>query len=48
LHPDTARRVEVPINLLVPGDMIVLSAGDMIPADCRLLMAKDLFVARRR
>ncbi|QOU02583.1 MULTISPECIES: magnesium-translocating P-type ATPase [Pseudomonas fluorescens group] len=46
LHPDTARRVEVPINLLVPGDMIVLSAGDMIPADCRLLMAKDLFVAQ--
>ena len=37
-------RVEVPIKLLVPGDVIVLSAGDMIPADCRLLSAQDLFV----
>ena len=46
LHPKPARRVEVPIKLLVPGDVIVLSAGDMIPADCRLLTAKDLFVAQ--
>jgi Mg2+-importing ATPase len=41
-----ARRVEVPIKLLVPGDVIILSAGDMIPADCRVLTAKDLFVAQ--
>ncbi|MCL2345761.1 MAG: magnesium-translocating P-type ATPase [Desulfobulbus sp.] len=41
-----ARRVEAPIKLLVPGDVIVLSAGDMIPADCRALSAKDLFVAQ--
>ncbi len=41
-----ARRVELPIRLLVPGDLIVLSAGDMIPADCRVLGAKDLFVAQ--
>ena len=40
------RRVEIPIALLVPGDVIVLSAGDMIPADCRVLGAKDLFVAQ--
>ncbi len=46
LHPKPARRVEIPIKLLVPGDVIVLSAGDMIPADCRLLTAKDLFVAQ--
>ncbi|MVW71726.1 magnesium-translocating P-type ATPase [Bordetella sp. 15P40C-2] len=39
-------REEVPLKLLVPGDVIVLSAGDMIPADCRLLNAKDLFVAQ--
>ena len=39
-----ARRVEVPIKLLVPGDVIVLSAGDMIPADCRVLRAQDLFM----
>ncbi len=42
----TAQRVELPIRLLVPGDVIVLSAGDMIPADCRVLGAKDLFVAQ--
>ena len=41
-----ATRIEVQIRLLVPGDVIVLSAGDMIPADCRVLNAKDLFVAQ--
>lgn len=38
--------VEIPIKLLVPGDIVLLSAGDMIPADCRVLSAKDLFVAQ--
>ncbi|HET8731536.1 MAG TPA: magnesium-translocating P-type ATPase [Moraxellaceae bacterium] len=42
----SARPVELPIRLLVPGDVIALSAGDMIPADCRVLTAKDLFVAQ--
>ncbi|MGB6007093.1 magnesium-translocating P-type ATPase [Castellaniella sp.] len=37
---------ELPIRDLVPGDHVVLSAGDMIPADCRLLAAKDLFVSQ--
>ncbi|MCX7960979.1 MAG: magnesium-translocating P-type ATPase [Burkholderiales bacterium] len=41
-----ARKVEIPIRDLVPGDVIVLSAGDMIPADCRVLSAKDLFVSQ--
>jgi P-type Mg2+ transporter len=36
--------VEVPITTLVPGDIVRLSAGDMIPADVRLLTAKDFFV----
>jgi len=37
---------EVPMRTLVTGDLIVLSAGDMIPADCRVLAAKDLFIAQ--
>ncbi|WP_336354399.1 magnesium-translocating P-type ATPase [Pseudomonas granadensis] len=41
-----APRSELPIRQLVPGDLIVLSAGDMIPADCRVLSAKDLFVSQ--
>jgi P-type Mg2+ transporter len=35
---------EIPIESLVPGDVVRLSAGDMIPADLRLLEAKDLFI----
>ena len=41
-----AQRMELAIKLLVPGDVIWLSAGDMIPADCRVLTAKDLFVSQ--
>src|SRR5450755_4205536 len=39
-----AHSMEIPIEQLVPGDIVCLSAGDMIPADVRLLAAKDLFV----
>ena len=41
-----ASPVELPIKLLVPGDIVMLSAGDMIPADCRVMLAKDLFVSQ--
>ncbi|MBM3654602.1 MAG: HAD-IC family P-type ATPase, partial [Alphaproteobacteria bacterium] len=35
---------EIPIEQLVPGDIVRLSAGDMIPGDLRLIAAKDLFI----
>ena len=40
------RREETPINRLVPGDVVLLAAGDMIPADLRVLTAKDLFISQ--
>ena len=46
LHPKGPRRTEVAIKLLVPGDLVLLSAGDMIPADLRVLSAKDLFISQ--
>jgi len=44
--PNRPHQLEIPIRELVPGDVIALSAGDMVPADCRLLNAKDLFVSQ--
>jgi Mg2+-importing ATPase len=35
---------EVSLKMLVPGDIIRLAAGDMVPADVRVLLAKDLFL----
>ncbi len=35
---------EISLKELVPGDIVLLSAGDMVPADLRLLSAKDLFL----
>ena len=37
---------EIPLMRLVPGDVVTLSAGDMIPADVRLIEANDLFVSQ--
>lgn len=37
-------RKDVPAATVVPGDIIVLSAGDMVPADARLLAAHDLYM----
>ena len=38
------KEAEVSLKLLVPGDIIRLAAGDMVPADVRVLSAKDLFL----
>jgi len=37
---------EIPISDIVVGDIIHLAAGDIIPADVRILQAKDLFVSQ--
>ncbi|MFC0234642.1 magnesium-translocating P-type ATPase [Vagococcus entomophilus] len=36
--------VEIPMDEVVPGDIVTLSTGDMIPADAVLIWTKDLFV----
>jgi Mg2+-importing ATPase len=41
-----SRRQEIPLREVVPGDIVVLSAGDMIPGDVRMLSTRDLFVSQ--
>jgi Mg2+-importing ATPase len=41
-----SERIEVPVAELVAGDIVHLGAGDMVPADLRLLSAKDLFISQ--
>lgn len=38
------KRSEVRLRDVVPGDVVFLSAGDIVPADARVLTAKDLFL----
>ncbi|MDD2233623.1 MAG: magnesium-translocating P-type ATPase [Desulfitobacteriaceae bacterium] len=38
--------IEIPMDEIVPGDIVRLSAGDMLPADVRFLTTKDTFVAQ--
>ncbi|KOX99608.1 magnesium-translocating P-type ATPase [Pseudomonas nunensis] len=46
-HKDgTPRLREVPMRDLVAGDIVQLSAGDMIPADIRLIESRDLFISQ--
>jgi Mg2+-importing ATPase len=40
---DSAKK-EVRLSEIVPGDIVFLSAGDIVPADARVISAKDLFV----
>ena len=43
---DHSERIDVPVGELVAGDIMHLAAGDMVPADLRLLTAKDLFISQ--
>ena len=38
--------VEIPLEEIVVGDIVHLAAGDMVPADVRVLRAKDLFITQ--
>jgi len=39
-------KVEIPLEDVVVGDIVSLSAGDMVPADMRILSCKDLFISQ--
>ena len=45
LRKDTGRE-EVIMSNIVPGDMVYLAAGDLIPADLRIISCKDLFISQ--
>jgi Mg2+-importing ATPase len=35
---------EIPVEEIVPGDIVILNAGDIVPGDCQVQESKDLFV----
>ena len=40
------KEISIPINHVTLGDIVILSAGSMIPADLRIIEAKDLYVGQ--
>jgi Mg2+-importing ATPase len=41
-----SQKKEIPMDEIVVGDVVYLAAGDMVPADVRILQAKDLFISQ--
>jgi P-type Mg2+ transporter len=41
-----SEKKEIPMDEVVVGDMVYLAAGDMVPADMRIITAKDLFISQ--
>ncbi|QIR75697.1 magnesium-translocating P-type ATPase [Sulfurospirillum diekertiae] len=44
IHESHSQTIEIAIKKIVPGDIVHLSAGDIIPADLRIISSKDLFL----
>ncbi len=40
------KKIKIPIKEVVLGDVCILSAGDMMPADVRIIESKDLYVGQ--
>ena len=40
------KELDVQLEEVVPGDVVILAAGSLIPADLRILTAKDFFVSQ--
>src|ERR1035437_2211356 len=38
------KQQEIPVEEIVPGDIVIMNAGDIVPGDCLLLEGKDVFV----
>jgi Mg2+-importing ATPase len=38
------QEMEIPTEEVVPGDIVILNAGDVVPGDCLILESKDLFI----
>jgi len=41
-----SQKLEIPLDEVVVGDVVYLAAGDMVPADVRIIQAKDLFISQ--